>query len=185
VFDKLDSAEAASVLRELMDRHGELRSETEAIAMDRLSAILPLSGADDVEDAVLQFDYHDLNSRAGSHSWGMPNRPRLLRNFWRKPVEPFVDSMKRYLEMGLEDQARQFCQGILLGLYRVRGGDNDILNWAPDFPGEAAGHALEIWTKTDGTEGAGAPADKRRRRLSTDFEQQHMPDWSWVLNSRV
>jgi len=32
--------------------------------------------------------------------------------------------------MELEDQAQQFCQGILLGLYRVvrDAGDNEILN---------------------------------------------------------
>jgi len=36
--------------------------------------------------------------------------------------------------MGLEDQASQFCRGILLGLYRVRDGrENDILNWCRTF----------------------------------------------------
>jgi hypothetical protein len=35
--------------------------------------------------------------------------------------------------------ARQFCQGILLGLYRVCDGDeNDILNWVPDFSGRGS-----------------------------------------------
>ena len=92
-------------------------------------------------------------------------------------VEPFVNDMKRYLKMGLEDQARQFCQGILLGLYRVRdGGENDILGWAPDFPGEAAANALEVWSETGGTEREGAHGKKRRRRFSPDFLREHMPD---------
>jgi hypothetical protein len=30
--------------------------------------------------------------------------------------------MKRYLELGLEEQSREMCQGILLGLYRVQDG---------------------------------------------------------------
>ena len=83
----------------------------------------------------------------------------------------------------MRGQARQFCQGILLGLYRVRdGGDNDILNWVPDFPGEAAGNALEVWSDTGGAEREGAPAAKKRgRRLSPDFVREHMPDWDWVL----
>src|SRR2546427_6136825 len=51
------------------------------------------------------------------------------------------------------DQAQQYCQGILLGLYRVRdGADNNILNWAPDFPGEAAANALEIRCQTGRSE---------------------------------
>jgi hypothetical protein len=95
---------------------------------------------------------------------------------------PFVNDMKRHLEMGLEDQAAQFCHGILLGLYRVRdGGENDILNWVPDFPGEAAANALKVWSETGGAERVGAPARKRRRRLSPPFLREHIPDWDWLL----
>jgi hypothetical protein len=71
VLDKLDSAEAASVLGKLLDRHSELRSEAEAIASDMLTEISPDSVADEIEEALLQFDYDGLNGRAGSHSWGI------------------------------------------------------------------------------------------------------------------
>ncbi len=182
VLDKLDSAEAASVLRKLLDRHGELRSEAEAIARGLLAEISPFSVADDVENALFQFDDDDLNGRAGRHSWGYVEPSEAAGELLEEALEPFVSDMKRYLEMELEDQARQFCQGILLGLYRVRnGGDNDILNWVPDFPGEAAANVLEDWSETSGTERGGAPAKKRRRRLSPDFVREHMPDWDWVL----
>jgi hypothetical protein len=84
--------------------------------------------------------------------------------------------------VGLEDQAAQFCQGILLGLYRVRdGGENDILNWATDFPGEAAANALKVCSETCGAEREGAPPKKRRCRLSPAFVREHMPDWDWLL----
>jgi hypothetical protein len=69
-LDQLESAEAAFVLRTLLERHGELRSEAEAIARGMLAEISPFSVADDVENAVLQFDSDDLNTRAGNHSWG-------------------------------------------------------------------------------------------------------------------
>jgi hypothetical protein len=60
-------------------------------------------------------------------------------------VEPFVSQKKRYLEMKLEEPARETCQGILLGLYRVRDGqENDVLGWAEDFPAKAAGNALDV-----------------------------------------
>jgi len=52
--------------------------------------------------------------------------------------------MKRHLELGLETEALEICKGLVLGCYRLseRAG-GDVLGWAPDFPGEAAGHALE------------------------------------------
>ena len=182
LLDKLDGAEAASVLKTLLDRHGELRSEAETIARAILAEISPFSVADDVADALLQFDYDDLNGRAGGQSWGYVGPDEAAGELLDEALEPFVTDMKRYLEMGLEDQARQFCQGILLGLYRVRdGGENDILGWVPDFPAEAAADALKVWSETGGTAREGAQAKKRRRRLSPDFVREHMPDWEWVL----
>jgi hypothetical protein len=146
-----------------------------------LAEISPFSVADEVEDALLQFDYDDLNGRAGSHSWGYVEPSEAAGELLEEALEPFVNDMKRHLEMGLEDQAAQFCQGILLGLFRVRdGGENDILNWVPDFPGEAAANALKVWSETSGAERAGAPA-RRRRRLSPAFVREHMPDWDWLL----
>jgi hypothetical protein len=91
-------------------------------------------------------------------------------------VEPFVDDMKRYLDLGLEEQAQELCQGILLGLYRVRDGrGNDILNWASDFPAESAGSAFEVWSQASQAGGPGG------RRLSRDFVAEHIPEWDWVL----
>ncbi len=70
LLDKLDDAEAASALRKLPDRHSELRTEADAIARDVLAGISPASIGDEVEDALLQFDYDDLNGRAGRSETG-------------------------------------------------------------------------------------------------------------------
>jgi len=61
-------------------------------------------------------------------------------------VEPFREDMKRHLELGLEAEALKICKGLVLSCYRLseRAG-GDVLGWAPDFPGEAAGKALEGW----------------------------------------
>jgi len=97
-------------------------------------------------------------------------------------VEPFVSEMKRYLELGLEEQAREVCQGILLGLYRAQDGEeNDVLNWAPDFPAESAGNALDIWMSASVAKDA--PANRKRRRLSSGFLRKHIPKWVWAFKA--
>ncbi len=172
VIERLDSAEAASVLRCLLRRHPELRPEAETIATDLLSDVSSFSVADEVENAVLQFDYDDLNARAGRHSLGYVEPGEAAWELLEEAVEPFVDDMKRYLELGLEKQAQELCQGILLGLYRVRDGNqNDILGWASDFPGEAAGHAFEVWSEA---------SPKGRQQLPPDFVAEHIPEWKWA-----
>jgi hypothetical protein len=180
LLEKLDGAESASVLKALVDQHPELRSEAEALGKEVLGEVSLFSVADDVENAALQFDYDDLNSRAGSHSWGYVEPTEAAWELLEEAVEPFVSEMKRYLDLGLEEQSREVCQGILLGLYRVQDGQsNDVLGWAEDFPGEAAANALEVWMSASGREGA--LEGRKPRRLSSEFVREHLPNWDWVL----
>jgi len=172
VLGRLSGAEAAAVLNCLLRRHPELRSEAETVAADVLGDVSFLAVADDVESAVLQFDYGDLNARAGGHSWGYVEPTEAAWELLEEAVEPFLDDMKRYLELGLEEPAQGLCQGILLRLYRVRDGSkNDILGWAADFPGEAAGNAFEVWREA---------SPKGRRQLPRCFVAEHIPEWEWA-----
>jgi len=179
---RLDSGEAASVLKALLARHRELRPEAEAIARHSLTQVSLFSVAEDVEIALLQYDYDDLNGRAGGHSWGYVEPTEAAWELLEEAMEPFVNEMKRYLEMGLEDQAQRFCQGVVLGLYRVRNGqDNDILGWAEDFPAEAAGNVFDVWMSASGIGGEGETARHKPRTLPPAFVREHLPDWGWLL----
>ena len=178
ILERLSDAEAASLLNRLLDLHPELRSEAETLAAEALSDISVWAVAEEVEWAVLQFDYDDLNGRAGRHSWGYVEPGEAAWELLEEAVQPFVDDMKRHLELGLEEQALDLCQGILLGLYRVREkSDDDILNWAPDFPAEKAGDALGVWANF------GRTGRKAGRRLPPEFVAEHIPEWKWVLQS--
>ncbi|MEK7754088.1 MAG: hypothetical protein AAB654_19345 [Acidobacteriota bacterium] len=178
LLDKLESHEAAAVLSGLLARHAELRTEAEAIARSVLGEVSMLTVAGEVEDALLQFDYDDLNGRAGSHSWGYVEPSEGAGELLEEAIEPFVAQMTRHLEMGLESEALVLCQGILLGLYQVRdGAGNDILGWAPDFPDESAAHVVGLWTGKDGAKTG------RRRNIPPEFVREHLPEWDWILEA--
>jgi hypothetical protein len=85
--------------------------------------------------------------------------------------------MKRHLELGLEAEALEICKGLLLGCYRLseRAG-GDVLGWAPDFPAEAAGHAMEFWYF--GTDGPQRREARRKQRppLAPEFLNL-VPKW--------
>ena len=92
-------------------------------------------------------------------------------------MEPYLDDLKRHLELGLEAEALAVCKGLVLGCYRLserEGGD--VLGWAPDFPAEAAGNALEIWsTGADDHQSRGTQR-KKRPPLPPDFLSM-IPKW--------
>jgi hypothetical protein len=105
----------------------------------------------EIEDEIRALDYEALNARAGSHEWGYVEPSGAAVEILEETVEPFLEDMKRHLELGLEAEALEISKGLVLGCYRLneRAG-GDVLGWAPDFPQEAAGNALEAWyTGTD------------------------------------
>ncbi len=120
VLDALQPQEALLTVRRLVSAHPELLAEVEAIARSVLGDVSFESIADDVEDAVRQLTLDDLNGREGKHSWGYVEPTEAAWELLEEAVEPYVEDMKRKWTAGLESEALAICQGIVLGLYRLR-----------------------------------------------------------------
>jgi len=133
--------------------------------------------AAEIEDEIRALDYEDLNARAGRHEWGYVEPAEAAEEILEETVEPFREDMKRHLELGLEAEALEICKGIVLGCYRLseRAG-GDVLGWAPDFPGEAAGYALEVWFAGTGNPKGGKRNRNARPSLPSDFLSL-IPKW--------
>jgi hypothetical protein len=161
-LEHLKPEEAAAVLRRLLEMHPDLSSEAEEMARSLLRQVDYQEIAAEIEDEIRALDYEDLNVRAGSHEWGYVEPSEAAEEILEAAAEPFLEDMKRHLELGLEAEALEICKGLVLGCYRLsqrEGGD--VLGWASDFPAEAAGSALRVWYA--GTDGPRSP-DKRRKR---------------------
>jgi hypothetical protein len=158
LLERLKPGEAAAVLRRLLEVHPDLPSEAEEMARSLLHQVDYQEIAAEIEDEIRALDYEDLNARAGSHEWGYVEPSEAAVEILEETLEPFVEDLKRHLELGLEAEALEICKGLVLGCYRLREREGgEVLGWAPDFPGEAAGNALEVWYT-----GAGDPKNRKR-----------------------
>ena len=177
LLERLKPGEAAAVLRRLLAVHPDLSSEAEEIARSLLHEVNYEEVAAEIEDEIRALDYEDLNARAGSHEWGYVEPSEAAVEILEETLEPFVEELKRHLELGLEAEALEICKGLVLGCYRLserEGGD--VLGWAPDFPGEAAGNALEVWY-TGGDDPKNRKRGERKRpSLPPDFLSL-VPKW--------
>jgi hypothetical protein len=177
LLERLKPGEAAAVLRRLLEAHPDLSSEANEIARSLLHEQRYEDVAAEIEDEIRALDYEDLNARAGAHEWGYVEPSEAAWEILEETVQPFLDDMKRHMELGLEAEALEICKGMVLGLYQLserKGGD--VLGWAPDFPAEADGNALEVLYA-----GAGDPKshDTRRKKhppLPPDFLSL-VPKW--------
>ncbi len=177
LLERLEPSEAAATLRRLLEAHPDLASEAEGIARSLLHQVEYQEVATEVEDAIRALDYENLNARAGSHEWGYVEPSEAAVEILEETVEPFLEDLKRHLELGLEAEALEICKGLVLGCYRLSEREgSDVLGWAPDFPGEAAGNALKVWYT--GTDDPKSYDTRRKKRppLPPDFLSM-VPRW--------
>lgn len=182
VLDRLKPEEAASVLRSLLEAHPALGATAEQIARSLLREVSFECVAEEVEAGVGFVDLDDLNSRAGSHRWGYVDPSEAAWELLEEAVAPFLEDMKRQMELGLEAEALEICKGVVLGLYRLRGvTDHAVLGWAPDFPAETAAHAVETWC-TGGDSKADAQRKPRKRpAFPQRFVDEYVPEWHSLI----
>jgi hypothetical protein len=176
ILGRLKPEEAREVLLRLLEAHGELRAEAAEIATGLLAGASFESIADGVEAALLGLGLDDLASRAGRHSRGYLSPTDAAWELLEESVEPFASDMRRLEELGLAEQGLETRKGVVLGLYRVRNGCGDgVLEWAEDFPSEAASRVLEARGDGRGRRGRGP-------RLPRDFVARHAPEWGWLAD---
>lgn len=184
VLDHLTPDEAADVLRRLLVAHPDLADEAGRTARSILGEVTFEEIANEVEEAVRAPDLDDLNARAGRHEWGYVEPTEAAWEILEEAVEPFVEDMKRRIGLGLESEALEICKGVVLGLYRMEHGKGGgILEWAPDFPAEAAGNALGVWSRGGDRvkKSARRTVSRGHRGFPQAFVDQAVPEWAeWI-----
>ena len=119
-LEKLRPEEAAAVLNQLLDKHPELKSQAEELAIQIVSEASIEDVAEEVYVEITSIDLEALNGRAGSHSWGYVEPGEAATELLTEAIEDRVQEMKRSSELGLLSSAGALCAGIVQGLYRAQ-----------------------------------------------------------------
>jgi len=183
LLDRLKPDETAEVLRRLLATHSDLSGEAERIAKTVLGAVTFEAIANEVEDAVCAPDLDDLHGRAGRHEWGYVEPTEAAWEILDEAAQPFLDDIKRQIKLGLEMEALEICKGVLLGLYRVEHGKSEgLLEYAADFPAEAAGNAIQTWLTGDLL---GKTPRRKGLEFPREFIEQFLPEWRDMIERIV
>lgn len=171
---KLQPSKAKKVLQALLKAHPKLKAEAEEIARSLISDVSFHEIAGEVEWELESHDLDELNARAGKTRWGYTDPNDAAHEILHEAIDPIIEEMQRFLELGLDREALETCQGLVFGLYDVRNKKNDgCLGWAPDFAEQTAEEVIEKWSK--GIRGKGTKGARTRLR---SFLDELAPDWS-------
>ncbi len=176
-LDGMAPHELASVLRAVLTRHPELRTEAEQIAIEMISAPSVENVADEVYEAVSALGIELLQGRTGKQARGYVEPTEAAWELLGEAVADVLDDMKRCADLGLREAAEAICCGIVLGLRRTKGANSDgLLGWAPDFPAEESCHAVAELIR------ASAPKDRdaTRNRL-VEALVKLVPSWDEMI----
>lgn len=139
----LDSHERAEALDQILNNHPDLRDEANSISRDLLDEASVEVISEEVTGLVLSIGLESLNDRAGEHRWGYVEPGEAAWELLEESIEGIQKDMVRRMQVGLSSAAEKLCQGIVIGLYNATKRKNDgVLDWAPDFPAEAAEQSI-------------------------------------------
>jgi hypothetical protein len=119
LLGRLQAGEAAQVLRALLARHPRMAAEAERFAKSVVTDVDVEGIAEDVEQAVLDLNLDDLNARAGRKRWGYVEPTEAAWELLEEAVAPYLDEMRRRIELGLEAAAVAACQAKHRRMWRL------------------------------------------------------------------
>jgi hypothetical protein len=169
IIPHLKPQEAQDLLRRLLQAEPALRKRAEEIAQTLFAEVSSEKIAGEIADAVRGIDADDVGARAGRHSWGYVEPGEAAAELLDEALEPFLEDLKRRLELGQDDQALEVCKGLVLGLYRVEQGEEcEVIAVAPDALSEEAGWAVSLW-RNGGKDAKARRRESRKRAAERVF----------------
>lgn len=140
----LNPEEKAAILDRLLSRHPELVEEAAKTAEETLSGVSAEEIAARLLSELTDLGFDELHGRAGNKSFGYVGPEEAAWEIFQETVQPYLDDLKRRLELSPKNGALAVCQGIILGLYRFENDQStDLLEYAQEFPAMQPGWQLE------------------------------------------
>jgi hypothetical protein len=140
--------DALRILRQLAKQSNEVREKIQQLAMEILSDVDPESISDDVYSELDGLDVEELWDRSGKTRHGYVDPGDEAYEMLEEVLNPFIDEMKRYQKMGLNEEAKKYCIGIIMGISKFSQESNsEFSEWAVDAPSEYMSTVADEWKK--------------------------------------
>ena len=153
ILANITSDQAVHILKALWEKRSDVR---ELIANEAEKLLGPVD-PDEIAEALFfsleSIDVHELWERSGSHSDGYTSPEDMAMEMVEEELDQFSDQIMRYHNLGLYEEEKLFCMGVLKGLYRFdKEAKSEFREWASDVAGECFEFVLKNWQKQKGNE---------------------------------
>ena len=148
ILEIIKPDDALRILRLLENESNEMREKIQQLAMEILSDVDPESISDDVYADLDRLDVEELWDRSGKTRHGYVDPGEEACEMFEEVLNPFIDEMKNYQKIGLNEDAKNYCIGIIMGISKYSEESNSqFLDWAADVPSEYMNTVIDEWKK--------------------------------------
>jgi hypothetical protein len=146
IIDHLSPTDALSILRTLAASDEQLALRIAEIATAHLSEVDPEEVAAVLYDELDALEVEEVWDRAGPKRHGYVDPGEAADEMVEEVIEPYLEEIKKYQELGMNTEANRMCMGLLLGLYQFdHESRSKFKDWAPDAPGIFAETVVDAW----------------------------------------
>jgi hypothetical protein len=148
ILDGISGEDALRVLRNLCAADAEMRERILSEVEKLLSEVDRDSVADEVFFDLDGLSVDELWDRSGPKRHGYSSPDETAVEMIGETLKPYEDKVNQYQEMGMPDQSKQYCMGVLKGIHQFdQESQSEFKEQAPDVPGDCFGGILDEWRR--------------------------------------
>jgi hypothetical protein len=171
ILDLISGEDALCLLRNLCHADEAIRERI----LSEVKTVLNQVDRDAIADEVL-FDLDalgvdDLWERSGPKQNGYSSPDEMAVEMVEETLRPYGDGITRFQAMDMQKQARQYCTGVLKGIYRYdQDSQSEFKEQAPDVATECFGWILDEWR--------GRCTQEHHMQEMKEFLSRECPKWA-------
>lgn len=148
ILDVITPDQAVTVLKQLAATEPKIGKQAREIAM-KLVGDVDLEGVgEDVFGALDAIPVEQVWDRSGRKRDGYVAPGEAAAQVIEEALQPFLDALRNCQQLGLTEQAKRQCMGILKGIHRFeKECRSEFKDWAVDLPGEYFAFTYQEWRK--------------------------------------
>ncbi len=150
IINQLSPAEALAVLKELAREDAEIAARAAEVARAHLRDVYLEEIAFILYDELTLLKPEEVWDRAGSTRHGYVDPTDAAYEMIEDVLDPYLEDLQKYQELGMSDEANQICMGLLLGFFRFdHESDAEFKDWSPDAMSVFPDTVVEAWRDGD------------------------------------
>ena len=152
-LDRISPEQALEILRRLVRIDPKIKKKIENEAEEILKEVDVEDICEEVYSTLDGIEIEELWDRSGRSRYGYSGPEDMAAEMMEEELEPFNEEIFKYFEMGMANEAKLYCMGVLKGIYKYeQESKSKFKDWASDIPAECFGYLLSEWKRRGGNE---------------------------------